>query len=316
MIGPGDVGSRVSVRHRLPSGRLTDVIGHLESWSEGRLVVRRGDGATTQVDERDVVAGRVVPPAPPARRPGVPHVSPEDMQRIANDGWPARETEPLGDWLLRAHGGITGRANSVMAVGDPRMPLPEALDQVARWYAERALPALAQLPEADPANAVMEELGWQHQHVTIVQTAPVGATLDLLLAREDLTTTVEPVPSPDWLSLMHDLDRDDPDAHVAILTGPPVVGFATVRRDGEPVAIGRVSVEGVWAGVTSVDVAEASRRQGLGRAVMRGLLAWAGDQGARAAYLQVRALNEPALALYRRLGFLAHHPYCYRRAPG
>jgi len=316
MIGPRDVGSRVSVRHRLPSGLLTDVLGHLESWHEGLLVVRRGDGGATQVHERDVVAARVVPPAPPARRPGVPHASQADMQRIANAGWPARETEPLGEWLLRAHGGITGRANSVMAVGDPGMPLPDALDRVVRWYAERALPALVQLPEVDPANAVMERLGWQQQHVTIVQTAPIGQTLDLLPVRGDVTTTVEPVPSPDWLALMHDLDRDDPGGHVAILTGPPVVGFATVRRDGVPVAIGRVSVEGVWAGVTSVDVAEPSRRQGFGQAVMRALLAWAEHQGARAAYLQVRALNEPALALYRRLGFLPHHPYCYRRAAG
>jgi N-acetylglutamate synthase len=315
MIGPRDVGSRVSVRHRLPSGQLTDVVGRLESWTEGRLLVRRGDGDVTRVAEQDVVAGRVVPPPPPRRRPGVPHVSPADMQRVANAGWPARESEPLGDWLLRAHGGITGRANSVMAVGDPGMPLLEALERVTRWYAERGLPALVQLPEGGPVDADMERAGWAKQHVTIVQTAAIGATLDLIPSRPDLTGEVQPSPSEDWLALMHDLDRDDPEAHVAILTGPPRVGFATVRRDGVPVAIGRVSIEGVWAGVTSVDVVETVRRQGFGQAVMRALLEWAAAQGARATYLQVRALNEAALALYGRLGFVTHHPYCYRRAP-
>ena len=316
MLNPRDVGSRVSVRHRLPTGQLTDVVGELASWAEGRLSVRSADGSVVVVDESAVVAGRPVPAAPPPRRPGVPHATPAEMQHIANAGWPARETEPLGDWLLRAHGGITGRANSVMAVGDPGREIPAALQQVHDWYAERGLPALLQLPEADPVNAELEGQGWAQQHVTIVQTAPIAATLDLLLPRPDLAIEVQGSPSSDWLSLMHDLDEADPAAHVAILTGPAQVGFATVRLDGVPVAIGRISIEGPWAGVTSVDVLESRRREGLGGAVMRGLLEWAESAGARAAYLQVRALNEPALALYRRLGFLTHHPYCYRRAPG
>ena len=316
MLSPRDVGARVSVRHRLPTDQLTDVVGELVSWADGRLSVRRGDGSVVEVDESSVVAGRVVPPAPPPRRPGVPHTSPAEMQHIANAGWPARETEPLGDWLLRAHGGITGRANSVMAVGDPGQDIPAALRRVQEWYDERGLPPLLQLPEADPVNGELEQLGWEQQHVTIVQTAPIQSTLDLLPPRPDLRIDVDRTPSSDWLAVMHDLDPDDPAGHVAILTGPAEVGFATIRVDGTPVAIGRVSIEGAWAGVTSVDVVESRRRQGLGGAVMSGLLTWAQERGARAAYLQVRALNEPALALYRSLGFVTHHPYCYRRPGG
>ena len=312
MLNPRDVGARVSLRHRLGDGQLTDVLGDLVTWEQGRLTVRRADGTLVEVDEAAVVAGRTVPPAPPRRRPGVPHASPEEMQRIAKAGWPARETEALGDWLLRAHGGITGRANSVMAVGDPGADLAAAAARVQSWYAERGLPALLQMPVADPRNEELDHLGWREQHVTIVQTAPIGPTVDLIEPRPELAEEVLTEPSADWQGLMHDLDRDDPQAHLAILTGPPVTGFAVVRDQGEPVAIGRVSIEGPWAGVTSVDVAAHRRREGLGLAVMRTLLGWADGQGARAAYLQVRALNEPALALYRHLGFVTHHPYCYR----
>jgi ribosomal protein S18 acetylase RimI-like enzyme len=300
------------VRRRLPQGGLGDVLGELVSWRDGELVVRRADGELVQIEEDDVVAGRTVPPAPPPRRPGVPHVSPEEMQRIANAGWPARETEPLGEWLLRAHDGQTGRANSVMAVGDPGRPLDAALDRVVGWYGERGLPPLLQLPEQAPLNVALEERGWGKDHVTIVQAAAIPTTLDLLPARPDLAGAVRAEPDERWLDLMHDLDRRDPAGHVAILTGPARVGFATVTAGGEPAGIGRVSIEGEWAGVTSVDVAPDRRRQGIGSAVMRTLLEWAQAQGARAAYLQVRALNEPALALYQRLGFLTHHPYCYR----
>jgi GNAT superfamily N-acetyltransferase len=234
------------------------------------------------------------------------------MQRICWAGWPAREHEMLGDWALRAHGGITGRANSAMAVGSAGMGLPAALRRTAQWYADRGLPPLLQLPLADPANAGMADEGWARLHVTIVQVAPLGPLLTTVSARDDLRTVVEPRPSADWLGLMHDLD-DDVEAHVAILTGPPVVGFATLYRGDEPVGIGRVSVEGTWAGVTSVDVAPSARREGIGSAVMATLLRWAAGHGATASYLQVRAGNPGALKLYDALGYVTHHPYNYRQ---
>ena len=41
--------------------------------------------------------------------------------------WQAPEQERLGDWLLRAAEGFTGRANSALPLGDPGSPLPEAV---------------------------------------------------------------------------------------------------------------------------------------------------------------------------------------------
>jgi GNAT superfamily N-acetyltransferase len=202
-----------------------------------------------------------------------------------------------------------------MAVGDPGLPVPDALAAVESWYAGRGLPPLLQLPLADPANLVMADQGWPRLHVTVVQVAPIAAVLhgiDQVSVDDDLCTVVEPVPSTDWRSLMHDLDTGDPEAHVAILTGPQRVGFATLFRGDEPVGIGRVSVEGEWAGVTSVDVAPAARRQGIGSAVMAALLGWAEQQGASSTYLQVRAANPAALKLYDALGYVTHHPYGYR----
>jgi ribosomal protein S18 acetylase RimI-like enzyme len=232
------------------------------------------------------------------------------MQRICWAGWPPREAERLGDWVLRSHGGITGRANSAMAVGDPGMPVADALRSVEAWYAARGLPPLLQLPLADATNLDMADAGWPRLHVTVVQVAPVAP----VLAKAPEPTTravVEETPSSDWLSLMHDLDADV-DGHVAILTGPPVVGFATLYRGADPVAIGRVSVEGEWCGITSVDVAVSARRRGLGTEVMTTLLDWARKQGATSSYLQVRAANVAALKLYDALGYVTHHPYGYR----
>ena len=312
-IDQSAVGQRVSVRRRVEGG-LTDVLGHLLDVTDEHLDVLV-HGEVLALPVADVTAAKVVPPATPRRGWAVPQISPDDMQRICWAGWPARETERLGDWALRAHAGITGRANSAMAVGDPGRPVEEALDAVAAWYGERGLPPLLQLPLADPANRAMADAGWARLHVTVVQVAPIAPLLDSLAPREDLRPVVEPTPSADWLSLMHDLD-EDAGTHVAILTGPAVVGFATLYRDDEPVGIGRVSVEGEWAGVTSVDVAPSARRQGIGSAVMRTLLSWAAGQGAVASYLQVRAGNPGALKLYDALGYVTHHPYNYRAPAG
>ncbi|WP_084219692.1 hypothetical protein [Spirillospora albida] len=67
-ISPADVGQRVSLRRRLRTGEYSDVLGHLESWSDGTLLIRRRTGELVEVPEADMVAGKVVPFDPPARR--------------------------------------------------------------------------------------------------------------------------------------------------------------------------------------------------------------------------------------------------------
>ncbi|MFG2005816.1 hypothetical protein ACGFNU_42375 [Spirillospora sp. NPDC048911] len=67
-ITAADVGQRVSLRRRLPTGEYSDVVGVLESWSRGTLQVRRRTGELVEVPEGIVVAGKVVPPMPPPRR--------------------------------------------------------------------------------------------------------------------------------------------------------------------------------------------------------------------------------------------------------
>lgn len=311
MLSSHDVGRRVSVR-RIEGDHARDVVGHLLDCTDDRLAVLRKDGTIATLDPAAVIAARVVPARPVRRGWEVPPVSVAQLQAICSAGWPARENERLGEWRLRAHAGITGRANSAMAVGDPGAPLSDALGAVRKWYDDRALPPLLQLPLTDPANVALEDLGWRRRHVTVVQVAPVAALLSSLPVRDDLTSVVGPAPSDSWRSLMDELDRDDPQSHLEILAGPPVVGFAIVHRDGHPIGIGRVSVEGRWAGITSVQVAPTARRQGIGSAVMRSLVEWAAGQGAEASYLQVRTGNDAALRLYAALGYVTHHAYCYR----
>lgn len=88
------------------------------------------------------------------------------LERAAAPGWRAAEEERLGDWLLRAAGGFTGRANSALPVGDPGMPMAEAVEATCRWYRARGLPVKIAvsyptgLPERSELSRILDDLGW------------------------------------------------------------------------------------------------------------------------------------------------------------
>ena len=94
----------------------------------------------------------------------------------------------------------------------------------------------------------------------------------------------------------------------------PFQTFASIRRHGSTVAIGRVAVASGWGGLTAVEVDPGHRRAGLATAITAALAA-AASYGATGLYLQVEEDNQAARALYARSGFTDHHGYHYRIAP-
>jgi hypothetical protein len=56
-----DVGSRVTVRTRRGDGKLSDVLGVLESCDESTFEIRDCTGELRRVSRSDVVAAKVVP---------------------------------------------------------------------------------------------------------------------------------------------------------------------------------------------------------------------------------------------------------------
>jgi GNAT superfamily N-acetyltransferase len=312
-----DVGKRVSVRRiaEIVEGRplFGDTVGVLTSWNDGVLVVRRRTGETVHIAESTVVAGKVVPDAPVRRGVRAPRATVMELQETAARGWPAQETERLGDWTLRCAGGFTRRANSVLPFGDPGIPVASAADRIVRWYAARGLPAYVQVMDEEPLGEELAGLGWTREADALLRTAPLPPLADLPGAeRVRLSREVDEA----WLARYHRTGTLGDEA-VKVLTGGPSVWFATVPGDAGagPAAIGRCAVDGAWAMFGAVEVDPALRRQGLATAVMAALALRAVQEGASGAYLQVEAENEGARSMYDRLGFTTHHAYHYRRAP-
>ncbi|MET9091710.1 GNAT family N-acetyltransferase [Streptomyces cyaneofuscatus] len=322
-ITPADVGKRVSVRRRSAGGgagvEFTDTVGVLTSWDDGVVAITPKSGESVHIVESALVAGKVVPAAP-ARRRG-PAASFAELAAVTARAWQPVESEPLGEWRLRAAGGFTRRANSALPLGDPGLPLGEAFGRVERWYEERGLPPYIQTATGAEGTqealcAELERHGWRREvtaEVRIAALAPVG-DLDADVSAVRLSRA----PDEAWLSRYQRFSTPGP--HVLrVLGGGPSVWFATVADDenegrgGAPAAIGRCVVDGRWAGFMAVEVAPEHRRRGLATSVMAALARQALEEGASAAWLQVEEDNEGARALYDGMGFAAHHRYHHFR---
>lgn len=304
----GDV---VSLRVRTPAG-LTEVVGTLLAATETTLSVRRRDGRVVDVAVGDVQAGRVVPPGPAQR------VGAHELQTIMAQGWRAIESDDCGGWLLRAAGGFTGRANSALVSPDVVADLPRRLAEVRHWYAARQLPAKLQtVIGAEPPGLVdlLERSGWTTAWRTHAMTAEIAHVLRAATTTAEVAVHLDQAPDQAWLAAYRNDEGPMSDAAVQVIGGHPDVVFASVRDNDHCLAVARVAVDGRWAGLSCVEVDQAHRRQGLATAVTTAALRWAVDRGARRSYLQVVARNDPAVALWDRLGYRHHHDYVYVTAP-
>ena len=141
VTGPGPttaweehVGERIVVRTRTSTG-FVDVLGDLLEVTQATLLIRTRRGERT-VERDTITAGHPVPPAPARAAPPHRALAVGDLELVMAEHWVAPEQDWLGGWLLRAAGGFTNRANSVLAVGEPGMPMEAALTEVADRFGD------------------------------------------------------------------------------------------------------------------------------------------------------------------------------------
>ena len=239
------------------------------------------------------------------------------IERAALWAWPPKETARDDGWLLRADGSGTRRVNSVQTlVFAAESDLDRAIGRVEAWYARRDLLACFQLTERSaPArlDAVLGARGYARLpavSVFLLDTAGVEAPA---APRIELQTR----PTPQVMNAVCDpywgpAARRARAELFARIRRPHV--FAVLFEGNQPVAGGLCVVEGELAGLFTLRTAVPSRGRGHGRAVLRRLVVWARDAGAKQVYLQVEDDNLPAQSTHRTLGTQRAYGYWYREA--
>jgi RimJ/RimL family protein N-acetyltransferase len=85
-------------------------------------------------------------------------------------------------------------------------------------------------------------------------------------------------------------------AILVAVAGDVIIGSISIKRDGHPATRHSASI--------GMFVTSAWRGRGVGTALMDGAMRWARDAGVERVDLSVYPHNQPAIALYRRFGFV------------
>jgi ribosomal protein S18 acetylase RimI-like enzyme len=245
-----------------------------------------------------------------------------EIEERSRRAWPPRQVLDVGGWEVRFAGGYTGRANSVNPFGPARGDLEANLRRCEDLFRERELrPVFRLTPLVDPPDldAVLQARGYVRRSETLVMVREAGAPPPEgppHRIRHDVDLLIEERVTPDWLERISKwvgIPAEREPLHRAILEAiAPAAAFARVRAGGVDAAVGLAVREPPWVGLFDLATDPARRGQGLGTALVTGLLAWGAAGGSPRAYLQVTAENSGAIRLYRRLGFREAYRYAYR----
>jgi GNAT superfamily N-acetyltransferase len=240
----------------------------------------------------------------------------KELELLGHNAWLAEEKMRLGGWLLRADHGVTRRANSVLPIESPRLPISLAIESAIEFYSCRKLIPRFQMTQASMPKELDKELAQRGFSIGLqveVWTAPLATPLS---AQPSCETMILSEITDDWIDTYNLASGHDPstiDIRLSIMkrTLQQKI-FAKAMIDGSTAAVGFGVVEKPWLGVFNIATHPDMRHRGAATAVNTALGIWAQKLGAEHAYLQVEKDNSPAKALYTKLGFKPAYSYWYR----
>ncbi|WP_418287503.1 GNAT family N-acetyltransferase [Lentzea guizhouensis] len=229
----------------------------------------------------------------------------DHLESLCARAWPALAEEPLGDWLMRAAAGFTGRANSTLTCGDPGVPVAEALSATQEFARAHGIKPTAHVVRGGGHEQAIAAAGWRVDldhpggAESLVMAGPLEKFADGVADSRDL---------PGWWELAAGSEVTTAVRHVL---GTGHVCFAGVEENGTVVAAVRGAVVEDVLHVARLAVRPEHRRRGLATRLMGELAGWGLREGATTCVLQVAEHNTAAIRLYEELGCSEHHRYRY-----
>jgi N-acetylglutamate synthase len=232
--------------------------------------------------------------------------------------WPALRQVLFDGWVLRFSEGLTRRANSANPLMGPRETGDALIAACEALYQRRQLPTIFRLPSIIDSDfdKRLDGLGYGREGESCVRYGELTA----VEMASDPEVQLLSRPTREWFAAMAAFQKHNPEQRrtyrriVGSLAIPSA--FAALAIEGEFVALAYGAVHDRLLCYESVITNPRRQRRGYARRVIAGLAAWAKDQGAEGACLEVEAHNAAALALYDLAGLKTElYRYHYRREP-
>jgi len=224
--------------------------------------------------------------------------------------WTADESDVVAGWHVAATSGLSRRVNSARDVGGAIVN-DGARGALEAWFAARDLPLVVRetpIMRPNTGQAVRELWGFDAIDETPVMVGRVaqGATGDVRVVSSD---------ADDFQAELYALNgRTDGDTVTLHRICSRVVDRgAGLWLPGEGAAV--VVQDGHRCAVFSLAVADGHRRRGIATRLMAAASNWAMERDVSEMFVQVAGTNNPAIELYRSLGFEEVYRYRYLVSP-
>ncbi len=220
---------------------------------------------------------------------------------------PPSETIDVRGWTVILGRGTVHRLNAAVTNGYRPRNLLAQIEATERRLVARRRELRFRLTELDrTVDAVLDARGYTRTGDVVIMTVPLSS-----IPEHEPQAELLPAVTPRFLERYRawagydDVRRDEIGESLAKLSAPHVVGIA-------PHAIAVGVVDDDLVGVFDVATDPTVRRQGHGHRISLDVLAWGRHVGASVGYVQVHSENDPARALYSKIGFTGAYRYWYR----
>lgn len=232
------------------------------------------------------------------------------------NAWPSLKTVLYKGCNIRFAGTYSNRANSANPLYTDKNDYGDVITYAESLYTANKQLCCFKIIDTS-SYMVLDSLLEKKQYEKIHETSILTCPLTNSDAQTDNTIFISSSFTDDWISSMCALQvMTDTDAHTcrSILKSIQVETIVcSIISDSEFLGCGYATIENGWAGFYDIIIKKELRGQGLGKKVMKSLMAEAFKKKCTTGYLQVMKNNTPASHLYEKLGFMFAYSYWYRK---
>ncbi|SHJ64315.1 Ribosomal protein S18 acetylase RimI [Geosporobacter subterraneus DSM 17957] len=241
----------------------------------------------------------------------------QKIEELSMNALPALSTVFVDGWILRFANGYSKRANSVNPIYPCSVNLESNVAICERLFQENNLDTVFKLTEQEEIyklDELLSQRGYSYEAKTNIMVKNIlGFKIQ---ESEKANAFVYRELREDWFEAFITMNRinvqNAQTLRRMLQNIIPDTYYGYVMENGSITAVGLGVSERGYVGMYDICVEEDRRRQGLGTKIMNNLIDAALEDGCTYSYLQVVDANEPAKALYEKLGYEKLYSYWYR----